>query len=287
MNVSLLVSILASASVYAALATAVVLVYRANRVLVFHLAELGVLASYLMVTLSGEAGWSLPASFLAALAVALAVSVLVHVLVDHWGRPFGHFVGTVLTIAVGGILMGLIGMIWSGRTVRMILAEGRTDVFGEPISTNTLVVMGLCCLATVAVHLVVNRSRLGISMRAVANSASLARHRGIQVSRVLLVVWLLSGALGTIAGIGMASLSAVAMEGAVIGVSAIVAAILGGLTSLGGAIIGSILLAFGEQMVIVYVDPRYSQVVPILVLFTILVIRPSGLSGRTESVVRV
>src|SRR3546814_10355119 len=110
MNLSLLLSILASASVYAALATAVVVVYRSNHVLSFHIAELGVLAAYIMVTVAvgpNKEGLSLPLAFSVALAATLGITLLVHIAVDHWGRPFGHFVGTVITIAIGGIIMGV------------------------------------------------------------------------------------------------------------------------------------------------------------------------------------
>lgn len=290
MNMSLLVAIVASASVYAALAVAVVLVYRSNRVLTFHVAELGVLAAYVMVSITGVYGPGLFSTLLgfgAAWIVVLILTVLVHVVVDHWGRPYGHFVGTVLTIAIAGGLMGMVSMIWYGQTMRLVLVDGHLALGGSRISLNAIVVIICCSVAVAAVQLTVAKTRLGINMRAVANSPGLAALRGISVSRVLLTAWLFAGTLSAIAGVGMAALSSVAMEGAVIGVSAVVAAILGGMTSLGGAVLGALLLATGEQLVSVYFDARYSQVVPILALLIVLSVRPSGLSGRVESVVRV
>src|SRR3546814_7858000 len=144
--------------------------------------------------------------------------------------------------------------------MRLILVEGHVELWGDRISLNTLTIFAVCSLAIAAIHLVVANTKLGIAMRAVANNPGLASLRGISVPRVLLVAWLFSAVLSTIAGISMASLSSVAMEGAVIGVSAVVAAILGGLTSMGGAIIGAILLAFGEQLISVYINARYSQI---------------------------
>lgn len=292
MNVSLLVSIIASASVYAALAVAVVLVYRSNHVLTFHIAEAGVLAAYVMVTVldaygQGAGPAAMALGFGAALATALAVAVVMHVVIDRWARPYGHFVGTVLTIAVATLLMGIVSMVWSGEARRLVLADGHLAVGGTKIAWNSIVVIAACLAAVAATHLVVSRTRLGIGMRAVANSAELARLRGIPVPRVLLSAWLIGGCLTALGGVCMAALSSVAMEGAVVGVSAVVAAILGGMTSLGGAILGAVLLAAGEQLVSVYFDARYSQVVPILALVIVLSLRPSGLSGRTESIARV
>ncbi len=291
MSISLLVSIIASASVYAALAVAVVLVYRTNNVLTFHVAEAGVLSAYVMVTTidmwgQGNSG-SIIVGFAAAILIALAIGVVMHILIDRWARPFGHFVGTILTIAVATLLLGVVSMVWSGETRRLLLADGYFVIGRNQVAWNSIIVTAVCLLAVITTYIVVARTRLGIAMRAVANSTELARLRGIPVSKILLSVWLISGVLGAIGGVCMAALSSVAMEGAIVGVSAVVAAILGGMTSLGGAILGATLLAAGEQLVSVYIDARYSQVVPILALVIVLSIRPSGLSGRTESIARV
>src|SRR3546814_7315282 len=91
---------------------------------------LGVLAAYIMVTVAvgpNKEGLSLPLAFSVALAATLGITLLVHIAVDHWVRPFGHFVGTVLTIAIGGIIMGVVSMVWSGQTMRLILVEGHVD----------------------------------------------------------------------------------------------------------------------------------------------------------------
>ena len=115
----------------------------------------------------------------------------------------------------------------------------------------------------------------------------LARLRGIPVQRVLLTVWLFAGALTALGGIGSATLTSVSLEGAFIGVSAVVAAIMGGMTSLPGALLGATLIAAGEQLVSFNFDARYSQVVPVLALVLVLALRPSGLTGRVEHIQRL
>lgn len=292
MFLSIIVSIIASASVYAALATAIVLVYRTNHVLTFHVGESGVLAAYVMVSvivpMSSMPTGSLISGMIAAVAVTVGLAILLHVIIDQWGKKYGPFVGTVLTIAAAIIISGVTSLLWSGETKRLILISGQIyNEGGRVISLNSLFIFALCAFAVILVQLVVTRTSLGVAMRAVANNARLAQLRGVSVQRVLLIVWAFAGLLTAIGGIGLASLTSVAMEGAFVGVSAVVAAIIGGMTSLPGAILGALLLATGEQLISIYFDARYSQVVPILALVIVLVIRPSGISGKVEQIARL
>lgn len=290
MSITLLVSILATACVYAALATAIVLVYRSNHVLTFHVGEVGVFAAYVaaavtLATTNGPLGpiWGLAAG----VTTGMVMGALMHVVIDRWARSLGPFVGTVLTIAVAIILVGISSLLWSGEAMRVSLVSGQIAVGSRFVSNDSLAVIALCALAVGAVQIVVAKTRLGINMRAVANNRELARLRGIPVQRVLLTVWLFAGALTALGGIGSATLTSVSLEGAFIGVSAVVAAIMGGMTSLPGALLGATLIAAGEQLVSFNFDARYSQVVPVLALVLVLALRPSGLTGRVEHIQRL
>jgi branched-chain amino acid transport system permease protein len=82
------------------------------------------------------------------------------------------------------------------------------------------------------------------------------------------------------------AISSVSIEGAAVGFSGLVAAIIGGLTSPGGAIIGAMLLAVGENTISLFFDVRYSVVVPVGLLVALLAVRPYGLSARIERIAR-
>lgn len=290
MNINLFFSILATACVYSALATAIVLVYRSNHVLTFHVGEVGVLAAYVAATAMlhfGEEPFGSLSGLAAGLIAGLVMGATMHVVVDRWARSLGPFVGTVLTIAVAIILIGVSSLIWSGKALRLSLASGQMSIGGNLVPNNSIVVIALCAIAVAFVQVVVAKTRLGINMRAVANNAALARIRGIRVPQVLFVVWLFAGCLTALGGIGSASLSSVSLDGAFIGVSAVVAAIMGGMTSLPGALLGAAFLAAGEQMVSFHFDARYSHVVPVLALVLVLIFRPSGLTGRVERIERL
>lgn len=290
MSLSLVFGVLASTAILVAFATAVVLVYRASHVLAFHVGEIGVMAAYVAVAASrvAPAGvWGSTIAVACGLIAALAIGALTHVVVDRWGGRRGHFVGTVLTIALGIAILGVVSLVWSGESKRLVLATGRLEFGGFGIAWNTVASALICMAGVLAVQVVVRFTRLGIDMRAVANNARLAALRGVPVRRVLLATWLMASVMAGLGGIGVAAISSAAMEGAFVGVSGVVAAILGGMTSLAGAVVGAILIAAAEHGVTVFIDARYSQVVPVVALLIVLALRPSGLAGRIERIARV
>jgi branched-chain amino acid transport system permease protein len=130
-------------------------------------------------------------------------------------------------------------------------------------------------------------SRWGMRMRAAGQNPLLAAQRGINLHAVYALAWSLSTLTGAIAGILMALDSGITTGMPVIGLKAFPAALVGGLDSLLGAIAGALIVAAAEVLLIYYVDPLLSDVVPFLVLIGMLVIRPWGLFGTREELDRV
>ncbi|MBX3598865.1 MAG: branched-chain amino acid ABC transporter permease [Rhizobiaceae bacterium] len=287
---SFIFSTLGTAGVYATIALGVVLVYRTNKVLPFHVGALAMLSAYVMSDF-----WTAQTQTASALLMALAtVAVLcagfgyvMHLLVDRFGARYGHFVGTVITIAATTFLGGVMSLFWQGDVRRISFVEGNVTLFGTQYPADGLLVIAVSAAIIVGVLLAMRVTSIGVQMQAVAANARLAQLRSIPVRTVLLIVWIGSSLLAAAGGIFMATLSSVSLEGSAIGVSAIVAAVIGGLYSMPGAVIGAILLAVGESVVTQFANPRYSQVVPILMLVVLLAIRPSGLSGSAERIGRV
>lgn len=286
---SFVLSTMGTSVVYATIALGVILVYRTNKVLPFHVGALAMLSGYVMSDfwVAGGAVSSLAAGLLAVACVCVAVGCVMHVLVDRFGERYGHFVGTVITIAATTFLGGLMSMVWGGDVRRLPLVTGNVTLLDQSYSANGLLVVliGVVVLAGALVSM--RMTSLGIQMQAVAADPKLAQLRSIPIRRILLIAWIGSSLLAATGGILMASLSSASLEGSAIGVSAIVAAVIGGLYSMPGAVVGAILLAAGENLITQFANPRYSQVAPILMLVILLVMRPSGLSGSAESIRRV
>ena len=117
--------------------------------------------------------------------------------------------------------------------------------------------------------------------------ALLAAQRGINLHAVYALAWGLSTLTGALAGILIALDSGLDQTMATIGLKAFPAALVGGLDSLAGALVGSLVVAAAEVLLIHYVDPLLSEVVPFLVLIAMLAVRPWGLFGTREELDRV
>jgi branched-chain amino acid transport system permease protein len=129
--------------------------------------------------------------------------------------------------------------------------------------------------------------RWGMRMRAAGQNPLLAAQRGINLHAVYALAWGISTLTGSIAGMLIALDSGLSSTMTIIGLKAFPAALVGGLDSLGGALIGSLIVAGAEILLIYYVDPLLSDVVPFLVLIVMLVLRPWGLFGTREELDRV
>jgi branched-chain amino acid transport system permease protein len=124
-------------------------------------------------------------------------------------------------------------------------------------------------------------------MRAAGQNPLLAAQRGISLHAIYALTWSLATFTGALAGILISLDSGLDSTMVIIGLKAFPAALVGGLDSLVGALLGALIIAFAEIMMIHYVNPLLSDVVPFLVLIGMLVIRPWGLFGTKEELDRV
>lgn len=292
---SLLLNILSSTVVYALFALAIVFAYRTSRVLLFCIGEIGMVSAYVLLQVWGWAGAQDLAgggasAFAAGMAAALCVSALqgglLYLVLGKIGTDGDAFTGTVVTIAFGIVLFGLMTTLWRGEITRMPLPDWPVALAGQTLSGMVLGIVAAGAALISLLLLAFYRSNLGIEMQALASNRALAELRGVPVQRRLATVWIASAVIAGIAGIFSAALSAVSVEGATVGFSGIVAAIIGGLTSPLGGIAGALLLATGENVTSLFFEARYSIVVPVLLLVILLIVRPSGLSARVERIAR-
>ena len=129
--------------------------------------------------------------------------------------------------------------------------------------------------------------RWGVRMRAAGQNPLLAAQRGINLHAIYALAWGLSTLTGSLAGMLMALDSGLDATMIIIGLKAFPAALVGGLDSLLGALVGALIVATAEVLLIHYVDPLLADVVPFLVLIAMLFVRPWGLFGTREELDRV
>lgn len=287
----LLVNIVVLASIYALIACGYVMIYRVSRVLNLAHGELMMLGAYMLLAtaslFSGHAAMALGA----AVVLSLVVGLLVYVFLMR--KMTGEMVlaAILTTVALGILIRGLVVLLWSAQQQYPAQALGVTNpslVIGSArislwsavlVLTNAAVYGGLFAF--------LRFGRWGIRMRAAGQNPLLAAQRGIKLHSVYALAWSLSTLTGALAGILMALDSGLTTSLPVIGLKAFPAALVGGLDSLAGALVGALIVAAAEVLLIYYVDPLLSDVVPFLVLIAVLIVRPWGLFGTREELDRV
>lgn len=287
----LAVNIAVLASIYALISCGYVLIYRTSRVLNLAHGELMMLGAYgLFTTASLFGGHPLAAIAMSAL-LALAVGVLVYVVLMR--RMTGESVLTAVltTIALGILLRGAMVLVFGAQEqhpLPLLGFENASIAIGDArISAVSLTLV----LATAAVYLglwaFLRFTVWGIRMRAAGQNPLLAAQRGIGLHAIYALAWGLATLTAGLAGMLIACDAALDQTMVMIGLKAFPAALVGGLDSLLGALVGALVVAAAEVLLIYYVDPLLSDVVPFAVLLAMLAFRPWGLFGTREELDRV
>ena len=288
----LIVNITVLAAIYALLACGYVLIYRVSRVLNMAHGEIAMLGAYLLYTTASLFVGNPFAAIAVAVVTSLTVGVLVYVLLMR--KMTGEMVlaAILTTIAIGILLRGLIVLIWSAAQQHPLEAlhfsNPSIGLFGGArISACAALMVVMTAVVYGGLFAFLRFGRWGVRMRAAGQNPLLAAQRGVNLNAVYALAWALSSLSGSIAGMLIALDSGLDQTMVVIGLKAFAPALVGGLDSLLGALVGSLIVAAAEVLAIHYIDPLLSDVVPFLVLIAMLIVRPWGLFGTREELDRV
>ena len=287
----LAVNVAVLASIYALIGCGYVLIYRTSRVLNLAHGELMMLGAYGLFTTASLFG-SHPLVAIAMSAVlALVVGVLVYVVLMRRMTGESVLAAVLTTIALGILLRGAMVLVFGAQEQHPLplLGFGNASIaIGDArISAVSLTLV----LATAAVYLglwaFLRFTVWGIRMRAAGQNPLLAAQRGIGLHAIYALALGLATLTAGLAGMLIACDAALDQTMVMIGLKAFPAALVGGLDSLLGALVGAMVVAAAEVLLIYYVDPLLSDVVPFAVLLAMLVFRPWGLFGTREELDRV
>ena len=288
----LAVNIAVLAAIYALISCGYVLIYRVSRVLSLAHGELMMLGAYgLYATASLFSGNPLLA-LAAAAALAIGVGVLVYYAL-MWRMTGESVLAAVLaTIALGILLRGAMILVFGTQTRYPLDALGWSNASVAVAGDARISAVGLALLAATGIaysglFAFFRLTRWGIRMRAAGQNPLLAAQRGIRLHGVYALAWGLATFTGGLAGMLIACDAGLESTMVVIGLKAFPAALVGGLDSLVGALIGSLVISAAEVLMVYYVDPLLSDVVPFFVLLAMLIVRPWGLLGSREELDRV
>ena len=290
--VQLIVNIVVLASIYALISAGYVLIYRVSRVLNLAHGELMMVGAYLLLTTASLFASSPVLAISAALVLSVIVGIAVYLFIMR--KMTGEMVlaAVLTTVALGTLLRGLVLMLWSAQQQYPAQALGLADPSiilpgGARISRYAALIVGSMALSYIALFLFLRFGSWGVRMRAAGQSPLLAAQRGINLHVIYALAWSLSTFTGAIAGMLIALDAGLNQTIVLIGLKAFPAALVGGLDSLVGALLGACIVASAEILLIQYIDPLLSDVVPFLVLIVVLLFRPWGLLGTREELDRV
>ena len=279
-----IVSGLAQGSIYASLALALVLIYRATDVLNFAQGEMATFTTFI--------AWSLMnhMSYWPAFALTLVIAFVGGAAVERIIiRPVEHRPEIVIVIVTIGLLIalnGLSGWIWNPeiKAFDTPFSAGTTEIGDVVISYQDLGVLGVCLGTVVLLWVFFRFTTLGLVMRAVANSQDASRLLGVRVGWMLALGWGLAAVLGAVAGMMAApSLFLDPNLMLVVLIYSFAAAVLGGIDSPVGAVVGGLILGVLINILGTYVDFIGGELrlpAALAVLLITLLIRPQGLFGH-------
>ncbi|MFC4277954.1 ABC transporter permease [Achromobacter aloeverae] len=274
---------LAIGQVYALIALGFSLVFGVSNLINFAQGALFMLGAFIAYT--GATTLHLPLATAAVLSVAI-VSLLGILLERLALRPLENapYIAPVLsTLAISLIVDQLAEIIWSPEgQVFPAPFEEKTYFFGAAYITSTdLLIFGFGAAATLALTLFLSRSWMGRTLRATAQDRDAAAQLGVRTSQVKRLAFGLAGALGALSGILVALYfkSVFPQMGLPYGLKGFAAALLGGLASTPGAVLGGLLLGIVETFASAYVGEGYRDLVAYTLVLVFLVFRPQGLLG--------
>ncbi|MFD1327778.1 branched-chain amino acid ABC transporter permease [Mycoplana ramosa] len=281
-----LLSGLATGSIYALVAIGFTLVWQAAQTVNFAQGEFVMLPAFFV--LAGMSLFGLP--FWTALLFGLAVSVVVlglmfKKLVAEPILPHGGITLIIATMALGILLKESVKEFYSAEAQPFpsIFPNDPINVFGAVLSMQDILNLVLSLAIVVALTLFLNRTRTGRCMQATAQNPAVAEILGVNVKRMILYAFLINAALAALASflitpVYLAKFS----NGETLGLIAFIAAIVGGFNQIRGALVGGLLIGVLDNLTAAYVTAEYRAALPLVLLIGIILVRPQGIMGTSE-----
>jgi len=278
-----IVSGIAVGSAYALMGLGMVLIYKASEVPNFvqgEMALMPVFVSYLLMSSYGMPVW---AAFIGALVFALALGCLLEFAVLRRAKEPNVLGLIIITIGLEMILLGLVSWKFGAdqRSLPFPISSYDSVVIGKIfISTLDLLTLVVALVIMVTLFLFFRFSKLGVAMKATQQNETAARLMGIHTNRIKMVTWGISAMVGTVAGLLAAP---VIMEPYMMWdpmLKGFAGAVVGGMTSLPGAVVGCYLVGVIEHLFGGYVSIEFKSVVAFVVIVLVLCVKPSGLLAK-------
>ena len=286
--VALLVDGVLAGAVYALVALAFVVVYKASRMINFALGEWVMIGPRLVTLGLHGAGLGLAGALALATAgmVALAIAFNRVVLRRLVGQPLTSVI--MVTLGLGAVMRGAAPLLFAGApaTIPLPFSQESLEVDGVRIPVARVVALIVAAISVMAVGAFFRWNRTGVALRALADDQQVALSVGIDLDRHFAVAWGLMAVLAVLAGTLWVLLAGAGFGIVLLGLKVFPAVVVGGLDSIPGSIAGALAIGVLESLTAGYVDPLlgsgFSSVAAYVLLLAVLFVRPYGLGGQPE-----
>ena len=275
---------IAQGCIYGLIALGFVLIYKATETVSFAQGDLMMLGAFCGLGLVSWLGWPYWVGVPSALAAMAITGWMIERVAIRpiLGQP--AFSVVMLTFGIGYVARGLVTMLPNvGTETHAFPAPYKDtsyDLGGVVLGASQVVVVAATAVLCLLLYLVFSRSRVGIAMQAASQNQLAAYYMGIPVKRLNGLVWALAALMAAIAGLLLAPITFVHANMGFIGLKAFPAAVVGGFTSLPGAIVGGVIIGVVEALAGFYLPEGFKDVAAYIVVLIMLALKPNGLFGE-------
>ncbi|HLC16372.1 MAG TPA: branched-chain amino acid ABC transporter permease [Thermodesulfovibrionia bacterium] len=281
-------------SIYALIALGYTMVYGVLNLINFAHADvymIGAFVAYYTAQLFGLQAHPGFVSLFILLIASMVICSLLGVAIERLAyRPLRHAPKlNILITAIGvSLFLEYCGQIIFGADPKLfpvVIAESDLFTFlNVPIRSIDATILIVAFISMIGLRYIIFNTKTGRAMRAISTSSSLASLMGINVDRVISITFVIGSSLAGIGSIlvGLKYPKIEPLMGMLVGLKAFVAAVLGGIGSIPGAVLGGLLMGLSEEMVVAYISSTYRDAFAFGILIIILVFKPTGLMGKTQ-----
>jgi branched-chain amino acid transport system permease protein len=280
-----IVSGLTTGSIYALIALGFCIIHNAIGIVNFTQVDFVTLGGMMMYTFFQSMNFPMPLAFVLGVLAVTAVGALVERLAIRPAKSRAVIILIFITIGVSILMRGAFKIIWGTNQMALPSFSGDTPflILRAAVLPQSLWIVVITVVVVILLHFFFSSTRLGKAMRATSFNPKAAALMGVNVNRMILFSFALSGALGAVAGIIIVPITTLSYDiGVILGLKGFAAAVLGGYGNSIGAIIGGLSLGLLESFGAGMISSTYKDVIAFAILLLVLFMKPSGLLGYGE-----
>jgi branched-chain amino acid transport system permease protein len=275
---------LAQGSIYALIGIGFALIFGVLGLVHFAHGEVYMLGAFIGFLLITQLHLGVVLSLLIAILGAALIGIIVEAIGFRPLRRAPDVAPMVFTLGLSVVLQNLAILIWGSDTKAMpdVLDAKVLPFFGAQVSMAQVLVFSVSLALMLGLQLILYRSKMGKAIRATAQNKDAAALMGVNIDRVISATFALGSGLGGAAGVlvGIYYNAFYPTMGFMAGLKAFTATVLGGMTSVPGAVLGGLILGVAENLGVAYISSGYRDLIAFAILILVLLIKPSGIFGR-------